>query len=221
MKENLTDINVVLDRSWSMFKILTATIDGFNEFLNGQKAIDGEAYLTLAQFDDQYEIVHNGVNIHDVPELTPLTFQPRGMTALYDAIGKTILATGQRLEAMKEEDRPSKVIFVITTDGEENASKEFDADKIKEMIEHQTNVYNWDFVFIGANQDAVTTAKDMGILSKNAMTYAANDAGATATFSAMNNNMTMYRCAGVSLKADSTDAFFNQSDIDQQKQAGA
>lgn len=221
MKDNLTDINVVLDRSQSMMKIFHPTINGFNEFLGGQKAIDGEAYLTLAQFDHEYQIVHNGVAINEVPELTPLTFQPRGMTALYDAIGKTIITTGQRLEAMKEEDRPSKVIFVILTDGEENSSKEFDVCSIKEMIEHQTNVYNWDFVFIGANQDAVTTATDMGILAKNSMTYVANNAGTTATFSAMNKNMTMYRSFGASLKADSTDAFFDQSDIEQQKQAGA
>lgn len=172
MKENLTEIICLLDRSGSMNSIITDAIGGFNKFLKDQKEVLGEAKLTLALFDDEYEIIHNGINIQSVPELNSLTYVPRGWTALYDAVGKTINTVGERLAKLSEEERPSKVIFVILTDGHENSSKEFTGQKIKEMIKHQKEKYSWMFVFLGANLDANKTASGMGI--SNSIQFASN-----------------------------------------------
>lgn len=215
MKENLTDITIVLDRSGSMQSVSTDTIGGFNEFLKSQKAAPGEATLTLAQFDDVYEIVHQGVNIQDVPDLTTETFIPRGYTALLDAIGRSIIATGSRLAALPESERPSKVIFVILTDGHENASKEMTRAKITEMINHQTKAYQWEFVFLGANQDAIQAGAAMGVSANNSMTYAANAVGTQCVFASVGKRMTSYRAGGQSM------GFFEDEDREDQKKAGA
>lgn len=218
MRDNLTDITIVLDRSGSMSTVQQDTIGGFNTFLNEQKNAPGDATLSLVQFDDHYEVVHTAVNIKDVPELNETTFVPRGMTALLDAIGKTIVTTGQRLAAMAEADRPSKVVFVILTDGGENSSREYiDSSKIKEMIKHQTEAYNWDFVFLGANQDAITVASSMGMLGGNAMTYASNSAGTASAFTSVANAMNCYRSGDLSKKT----AFFTDEDRTLQEAAGA
>jgi len=215
MKTDLTDISVVLDRSGSMESVRKDTIGGFNAFLEEQQAQPGEATLTLAQFDDQYEIMHDGKRIKDVPALTEQTFVPRGMTALLDAIGRTIVATGARLAAMSEADRPAKVIFVILTDGEENHSREFDLAKVTEMIEHQRKVYSWDFVFLGANQDAIKAAAGLGINRGHALNYVANSQGTCCAFSAMSRGLSSYRSGNQSV----VDSYF--SDEDRQKQAAA
>ena len=156
-----------------MSAVVRPTIDGFNEFVKKQREVPGEATLLLAQFDDEYEVVFEK-SLPDVPELTDKTFVPRGTTALYDAIGRTIQNVGRSLEARPESERPSKVIFVIITDGFENASKDFGQAKIREMIEHQKSNYAWDFVFLGANQNAVLTAEGFGILGASALTYNTN-----------------------------------------------
>lgn len=201
MKKGYTDITVALDRSGSMEIIKDDTIGGFNQFLSDQKAVPGDATITLAQFDDQYEVVYSASDIQSVKALDSLTFVPRGSTALYDAIGRTIIDTGKRLEAMPEDARPGKVIFVIVTDGQENASKEFRVDKISEMIGHQKTKYSWEFVFLGANQDAIFTAKNIGISAANAMTYAANSKGVHAVYATISSNMTAFRCGTVSSMA--------------------
>jgi hypothetical protein len=216
MNQNLTDINIVLDRSGSMSSIRVDTIGGFNTFLKAQKEVPGEATLTLAQFDDQYELIHNGKNIQDVPELTKATFIPRGWTALLDAIGSTIIATGARISALPEENRPGKVLFVILTDGEENKSSEFTREKINEMIKHQADVYQWEFVFIGAKQDAIKTGAGFGIKAGNAMSYAANAIGTQSVFNSVSDNAAEYRCAKLT-----NQSFFSQEDRDMQKKAGA
>lgn len=192
MKDGFTYIAVVLDRSGSMSSIRESTIGGFNKFLAEQKAVPGEALLTLAQFDDQYEIVHNALMLRDVPELTAATFVPRGYTALDDAIGRTIDALGARLAGMREQDRPSKVIVVIITDGGENASKEYKG-RAAQMIEHQRTKYSWEFVYIGANQDAVATARSYNINPNNALNYAANNAGTQQAFTSASVGMRSYR----------------------------
>lgn len=216
MKQDLTDISIVLDRSGSMESIRNDTIGGFNTFLKTQQEAPGEANLTLVQFDDRYEVVHNGIRVQDVPELTALTFVPRGYTALLDAIGRTITDTGTRLSALSEDQRPSKVIFVILTDGEENASKEFTRDKINEMIKHQTEAYNWDFVFLGANQDAIQVGTSIGIMAANSLSYAANKAGTDALFSSVADATVAYRSGDISKKT----AFFTADDIKAQQDAG-
>lgn len=219
MKKGYVDINVVLDRSGSMDSVLEPTISGYNEFLNSQKGQAGEAKFTLAQFDDVYEIVYAGVSVEDVPELDRKTFVPRNTTALNDAIGKTITETGNRLNAMRENERPEKVIFVIITDGGENASKEYNSDKVQEMITHQRNKYNWEFIFIGANQDAIATAKGFGIGAGNALNYTANAVGSTYLYQDLGAKLTRSRRVGLSTLEASESLLFNDEDRKKQEDA--
>ena len=193
---DFTDISVVLDRSGSMEDVRDDTIGGFNTFLKDQKATPGMAALTLVQFDSEYEIVHAGKPIAEIPRLTKHTFVPRGSTALLDAIGRTINATGARLAAMPESERPGKVVFVILTDGQENASREFNLGMIHAMISHQSNVYKWQFLFLGANQDAIEAGGLMGVTAANAMTYAANAMGTPAAFRATSKRVARFRNRG-------------------------
>jgi len=180
-KPNFIEIVVVLDRSGSMQSVCSDTIGGFNAFVAEQKANAlGEVKLSLYQFDDKYDVVYEGKDIKDVPPLTDKTFVPRGMTALLDATGKTINNLGSRLASMPEIERPSLVVFVILTDGQENASKEFKLDQVKEMIKHQTNRYSWQFVFLGADQNAFQ-AEQLGISSNNTYTYKSVDTTTTYT----------------------------------------
>lgn len=153
-KPNFTELIIVLDRSGSMGGIVDDTIGGINALISGQATSTGEVKLTLIQFDDKYGVFVDGKPIKDVPLLNKQTYVPRGSTALLDAIGRTINDVGARLAATREEERPSLVLFVIQTDGQENASKEFSHQKIKEMIAHQKDVYKWQFLFLGADQDA-------------------------------------------------------------------
>lgn len=156
-------IAVVLDRSGSMRSIRDATIEGFNEFLAAQKAVPGEAALTLAQFDHEYDIVHDAAPLANVEPLNTTTYVPRGSTALLDAIGRTIDGLGKRLAAMPEHNRPSRIIVAIMTDGLENASQTFTRARIFEMITHQRERYSWQFMFLGADQDAIAIGRDYGI----------------------------------------------------------
>ena len=186
MNDNLTDMTVVLDRSGSMAAVRDDTIGGFNSVVEEQKQVPGAADLTLVQFDDQYEVVYAGRRLRDVPALTTRTFVPRGSTALLDAVGRTIHATGARLAALPEADRPGKVLLLIMTDGEENSSHEFSRAQIFDMITHQQEAYAWEIVFVGTNQDAVATGASYGIPASNALNYAPTAAGtrqALSTFS--------------------------------------
>jgi hypothetical protein len=190
MRQDLTDITVVLDRSGSMATVENDTKGGFNKFVDEQKKAPGAANFTLVQFDTEYEFVHRAINIKDVP---PLVFQPRGATALLDAVGKAIVETGERLEKMPEHDRPAKVVFVILTDGEENSSKEYKKARINELIKQQSEKYQWQFVFLGANQDALKEADSLGISTMNAVNFAASAAGVKNVFHATSSNLAMYR----------------------------
>ena len=186
MKDNFTRIAIVLDRSGSMESCKESTVAGFNEFIRTQREIPGEATVKLVQFDDQYETVFDKP-LKQCPELTQNTFVPRGSTALLDAQGRTIVELGQELAALPEQERPSKVIVVTLTDGLENASKEYNLDKIGEMIREQRDKYNWDFVFLGANQDAIATAAAMSIPLPSAMSYSTSKAGVAATMAAVSH----------------------------------
>lgn len=165
MRQDLTDITVVMDRSGSMQSCQADAEGGLNRFIEDQKKLPGEALFTLVQFDHEYEFVHRGVPIKDVPYCKLV---PRGNTALLDAVGRAIVETGERLAKMQEKDRPGLVVFVITTDGQENASREYTRARIKEMISHQTSVYNWQFTYLGANQDSFAEAGGLGITSGTA-----------------------------------------------------
>lgn len=174
MRDDLTDITVVLDRSGSMSACREEAENGFNHFVAEQAKRPGQAVLTLVQFDTEYEFVHRAVPIGAVPKFSLV---PRGSTALLDAVGRAINETGARIRDMPESDRPGLVVFVILTDGLENSSREFSGPKVKQMIEHQEQVYSWQFTYLGANQDAFAEAAKLGIKAEGATPYAAKDAG--------------------------------------------
>lgn len=204
-KENFTSINVIIDQSGSMGHLATDTIGSFNTFVTEQKAVPGEASFTLCTFNDDYRLVHDFVKLASVPDLDSKVYRPNGSTALLDAVGNTINSVGAKLAAMPEDERPSKVIFLIITDGHENASRTFTKDQIKGMIEHQRNTYNWEFVFMGANIDAIGEGTSLGISGSNSMNYDATKGGTHKLYSAVSSNMSSYRGGGSS-QVD----FFNQ-----------
>jgi len=166
--KNLTEIVVVLDRSGSMMSRKYDAEGGLNHFLYEQRKLPGEARLTLTQFDTEYEIVHNGVSL---AEVGPCTLEPRGGTALLDAVGRTIYEVGARLARTQESQRPGLVVFVIVTDGEENSSREYNRAQVKHMIEEQSGRYSWQFVYLGANQDAFAEAGGIGIPAYTTLNY--------------------------------------------------
>lgn len=160
MRSEYTHVSVLLDRSGSMDSIRTDVEGGFNSFIKSQKAVPGKLTVTLSQFDDLYELVYSGKDIHDVP---PLNLVPRNMTALTDSLAKVINDTGAALNALPENVRPGKVLILIITDGLENASREFTAEQVAKMVKHQQEKYAWSFQYLGANQDAVLAAQAVGI----------------------------------------------------------
>lgn len=191
--KNFTHMSIVLDRSQSMSVVRAVTINGFNNFLREQKAVPGRSTLTLIQFDDQYTPIHTATPLGFVSELNEATYQPRGYTALLDAIGRTIDETGAQLAALPEEHRPGKVVFVVITDGEENCSRKFTRARVFEMIEHQRKNYAWEFVFLGANQDAIQAGSAIGIEPSNSMTFAHNDHGTQSMYASLSANTVKYR----------------------------
>lgn len=191
MKDNLTELVLIVDRSGSMATIRKDAQGGFDEFIKKQKEVEGEARITLTEFDSQINVVCENI---DIKEMKPYKLEPRGSTALLDAIGQTINKIGKRLSETKEEDRPSKVFVCIITDGEENSSREFSKTQIKEMIEHQRTKYSWEFVFIGANMDAFTEAGSMGIAF--AASYDATAKGIGSAFLYSCDLSTQYRTTG-------------------------
>lgn len=203
MDNTYTDITVVLDRSGSMASIALDTIGGFNTFLDAQKKVPGKATLTLVQFDNlsPNEVVYDAVDIQKVTPLSKDVFIPRGGTPLYDAVGTSIISTGIRLSGLPEDKRPGKVIVVIITDGEENASREFSSDSIKEMIQRQTNAYSWEFIFLAANQDAITSGAKIGVSASNSMSYLATGLGVRSAFTAVSDNAVAYRKGTLSTMA--------------------
>jgi ADP-heptose:LPS heptosyltransferase len=154
----------------------TDTIGGFNAFIEKQRQLEGETIVTAVLFDDRCEILWNGIDACKA-KLTNKDYYVRGSTALLDAAGKTILDVGFRLSKASLETRPGKVIFVITTDGMENASHEFTHEKVKELIKHQQEKYNWEFIFLGANMDAAKEADNIGICRDNAYSFVASKTG--------------------------------------------
>jgi len=167
-----TDISVLLDRSGSMQSIKADTIGGFNEFLKAQKELPGEATLTLVQFDSGgYDRVIDAKPIVQAEPLTDATFLPRGNTPLLDSMARAIRETGERLKVMADASRPEKVVMVIITDGEENSSREFSRDAVMAMVAHQRDTYKWEFIYLGANQDAIKAAASMGIPAAFAASY--------------------------------------------------
>ena len=164
-----TDITMVLDRSGSMQSIKDDTIGGFDAFISVQGRLPGRCTVSLVQFDNVYEEVYTGRDLADVPSLTLV---PRGSTAMLDAIGRAVNATGARLAAMREDGRPGTVIVGIMTDGLENASREFSYPMVKALIEQQEQVYGWTFMYMGSNQDAIEVGASLGVSRDRSLTYA-------------------------------------------------
>lgn len=190
-KENSTEIIFVVDRSGSMQTIATDMCGGFDNFIAEQQKVPGECRVTLVQFDTAVFTEYSGRSIERVP---PLLLVPQGYTALLDAVGKTIDETGVRFAALPEEERPAKVLFVVVTDGHENSSNFYTRTKVFEMIKHQREAYHWEFVFLGANQDAFATAQSLSI--GTSVTYDATRAGAKALFGALSASSQTYRGGG-------------------------
>lgn len=212
MNQNLTEMVLILDMSGSMSPLTSDTIGGYNTLINQQKNEPGRAKVTTVLFDNRYIMLHDNVDIQEVSEMTTKEYMPCGMTAMLDAIGRTINSVGQRLANMPEEERPAKVIFTIITDGYENASKEFTYPKIKEMIEHQRNKYNWIFTFIGANIDTAEVGNNLGIDAKLSKTYTASKEGTTSVFAATSKAVSFAR--GISPQSVTCCAFADSlSDI--------
>lgn len=193
MNSQLTDIVFILDRSGSMHGLRSDAIGGFNAFVEEQQAVPGEGRMTLVLFDHEYTVVYDGRPLADVPQLTTETYVPRGSTALYDAVGRTIATVGERLSNTPEADRPGTVIVAIMTDGLENASREYSHVRIAEMIKHQTETYSWNFLFLGANMDAPAVAASLNIPQANSSTYVATGAGTRAAYRAVSSTVTSMR----------------------------
>lgn len=201
MKANYTHIAVLLDRSGSVSRLVDDFIGGYNSFLKDQQAGEGEATITLVQFDTAYEHIYKEFDIEEATPINRQIYNARGGTSLNDSLAKLITETGNYLKAKKEEDRPSKVMFQIITDGQENASKEFTTTQIKDMITHQETNYSWEFVYIGANQDSFGEAHNYGM--SNAMNYAFTNMGVQDMFASMSATTASYRSApvGTTLKS--------------------
>lgn len=191
-----TRIVVVLDRSGSMGKIKDDTIGGFNQFLEDQKKAPGKAQMTLVLFDHEYNIVFAGEDINNVEKLNDKTFVPRGMTALLDALGRTINTTYDQIKSAKKKDRPEQVIFVVVTDGQENNSKEYERDAIFKMITTMKEEEKWQFVFLGANQDAIKEGGLYGFDVGTSISYATTKDGVQSSYNTMSDKISAYRSSG-------------------------
>lgn len=191
MKKDYCDISIILDRSGSMAIIQNDIIGGFNKFIKEQQENKSQCTISLFQFDNIYEVVFSNVDLQKCELLDEKTFKPRGTTSLLDAIGKTVNDLGIKYSKMKEEERPEKILVVIITDGQENTSKEFTQEKIKEMIDHQRNVYNWEFLYLGANQDSFMVANSYGI--KYSMDYNPDVIGVANLYARTSENVSSFR----------------------------
>lgn len=207
MKPNYTHIALLIDRSGSMISIKDDMEGGLESFIQKQKALDGECTLSVVQFDDQYEKI---INFKDIKEVDKIVIEPRGWTALIDAACKFINETGQTLNSLPESKRPEKVLFLIITDGYENSSREFKAEDLKEKIKHQEEKYKWEFVYLGANQDAFTVGSGYGISASKMSNFKGTKKSITTMFASVSDAAAVYRSA-------TADAAFNFT-AEQQKE---
>lgn len=185
-----TEIILVLDRSGSMKRIKESMEESLNAFLEDQKSTPGLCLVTLIQFDDKYECVFNTQSIHDLPVIRII---PRGGTALYDALGRTIVETSDRITNLSVSDKPDKVIVITITDGEENVSRKFNKDAIIKLISQHEEQYSWRFYYLGTNQDAFKVAKDIGIKNENALTYSTTKGGMRAMTKSLSYDVSRQR----------------------------
>ena len=195
MNKNLTELVFILDRSGSMGGMESDTIGGFNSMLAKQQTEPGECRITTVLFDNLYEILHDRIDVKAVCPITDKEYFVRGNTALLDAVGRTINKIVNVQKSTADEFRAEKVLFIITTDGMENASREFTYEKIKSMIEHQKSKYNWEFIFLGANIDAEETAAQIGIDRTRAQNFHNDSEGIATNYRALSESVSAYRKA--------------------------
>lgn len=193
MKKGLTELVFILDKSGSMGGLEADTIGGYNAMLEKQKVVEGECYITTVLFDNNYELLHDRIDIKAVNPITEKEYSVGGSTALLDAIGRTIHKIGNAQRHTADDYRAEKVMFVIITDGEENSSREYSAEKIKAQIERQKTRYGWEFIFLGANIDAVETAGRFGISADRAQNYHADGEGVELNFRVMSEAVATFR----------------------------
>lgn len=195
MKENLTELVFILDRSGSMHGLENDTIGGFNAMLNKQRAEQGEAYITTVLFDDQYEKIHDRISLKEISGLTDKEYFVRGSTALLDAMGQTIHDTALVQKHLPDAEKAEKVIFVIITDGLENASRTYSRKQVKRMVEQEKEKYGWEFLFLGANMDAVSEAGSFGIDADRSVTFQNDSQGVETNFRAVGQALCRMRSA--------------------------
>lgn len=193
MNAKSTELVFILDKSGSMAGLESDTIGGFNALITKQKKEQGDARVTTVLFNDGYELLHDRISIKGIAPITEKEYEVGGMTALLDAIGSTIQKIGNAQKRTSEEERAGKVMFVISTDGYENASCEYNYQKIKSMIAHQKKNYKWEFVFLGANIDAVATAEKFGIDEEFAVKYHADTEGTQLNYQVLNEAVSSFR----------------------------
>ena len=200
MKNNVTEIVFILDRSGSMSGLEKDTIGGFNAMIEKQKKLDGKCYVSTVLFDNVSEVIHDRVKLEDIRPMTEDNYYVRGCTALLDAIGGAIKHIGNIHKYARPEDVPMHTMFVITTDGMENASRRFTSDEVRNMIERQKEKYGWEFIFVAANIDAVETAKSFGISEDRAVNYHADKKGTACLYNSVSEAVQCVR-AGAPLRA--------------------
>lgn len=193
MNNNITELVFIIDRSGSMSGLESDTIGGFNSMLNKQKNEEGTCYVSTVLFDDKTEVIHDRVSIDKVKNLTEKEYYVRGCTALIDALGGAIHHIANVHKYARKEDVPEKTMFVIITDGQENASHIYSSDKVKSMVEKEKEKYGWEFVFIGANIDSVETAKHYGIDEDRAVNYVHDSVGTTNVYACVTKAVTKLR----------------------------
>lgn len=193
MRENLTEIVFILDRSGSMSGLESDTIGGFNSMIAKQQKEEGEAIVSTVLFDDETDVIHDRVAIGDVKKLTEDDYYVRGCTALLDAVGGAIHHIGNVHKYAREEDRPAKTLFIITTDGLENASRHYSFKDVKRLIKRQQEKYNWEFIFLGANIDAIEVAGNMGISKDRAANYNCDELGTALNYQVLEAAVTRVR----------------------------
>ena len=195
MKKGLTEIVFILDRSGSMSGLEADTIGGFNSMIERQKNVEGEALITTVLFDDKINTLHNRVSLDEIKKMTREDYYVGGCTALLDAVGITINRINDIQKSMPEDERPEKTMFIITTDGQENSSREFDYKKIKKMIEKKQDKKKWEFLFLGANIDAIGTAANLGIKANRSVNYHSDHVGTAVNYKALDKAISAFRCA--------------------------
>ena len=218
IKNNITELVFIIDRSGSMAGLESDTIGGFNSMIEKQKKLDGKAYVSTVLFDNVSEVIHDRVDIRKVEPLSENEYFVRGCTALLDAVGGAIHHIGNVHKYARPEDVPEKTMFIITTDGMENASHNYSSEKVKSMIRRQEERHGWEFIFVAANIDAVETAERIGIRRERAANYSHTKKGTKRLYDAVESYCCSYRKAAPDADMDAEFyAFFNDLDDEDKK----